>query len=208
MKTKHWSLLFDFFSDTHKRWEHYLQKEENKESLLYLRTSIRKSLETLKSQLSEFLNEREVYLTLFPLVIYFDEFVLLHQHTNQKLDWPPLQYELYNTYNGGEVFYETLQDLLNKPDTLPMIYEIYYYCLKKGFKGKYIDAPEKIEEILSLCRQNIPLPTIDEVLIEEDCDFDMDYSPQPKVIKPWIYYGAASVLLAFVYSVLQIVSSV
>ena len=128
--------------------------------LLELRRNIRTRLDYLKAELGEFLTDREVYLVLFPLVVYFDEMVTFHFSPDVHMQWQFLQKELYGIQNGGEVFYETLDDLFRKPDTHPYIYQIYYYILNRGFKGKFVEEPVKIEEYKRLLQSKIPVPRV------------------------------------------------
>ncbi|MEZ0227893.1 MAG: DotU family type IV/VI secretion system protein, partial [Planctomycetota bacterium] len=131
------------------------------DDLVEVRSKLRGKLDLLKAQLAENLNEREVFLVLFPLVVLFDELV-----QNRFVagggggSWPPLQSELFKIDDGGEVFYNTLDDLLRKPDTLPFVYEVFYLCLSLGFRGRYADNLTKVNEYKHKIETKIPQPAL------------------------------------------------
>jgi type IV/VI secretion system ImpK/VasF family protein len=127
------------------------------------RAEIRTQLDFLRVKLAETLAERDCYLVLFPIVAYFDEHVQTRYLDENQLSWPPLQKELFQIDDAGELFYETVDDLLRKPQTIPFIYEVYYFCLNQGFQGKYVDNPVKISEYMKKLREKIPVVDLSRV---------------------------------------------
>ncbi len=143
--------------------------EINDDELIKIRNDIRTQLDLLRTQLLVELTERDCYFVLFPIVVLFDELVQSQLFDGHLTSWPPLQKELFQIDDAGEVFYDTLEEILRKPQTLPFIYEVYYFCLNHGFKGKYIDNPEKINEFKKLLKNKIQVntPEISEIPAEE-----------------------------------------
>jgi type IV/VI secretion system ImpK/VasF family protein len=127
------------------------------------RAEIRTQLDFLRVKLAETLAERDCYLVLFPIVAYFDEYVQTRYLDENQLSWPPLQKELFQIDDAGELFYETVDDLLRKPQTIPFIYEVYYFFLNQGFQGKYVDNPVKISEYMKKLRGKIPVVDLSRV---------------------------------------------
>ncbi|MFC1706090.1 DotU family type IV/VI secretion system protein [Planctomycetota bacterium] len=168
------------------------------DNLVGLRMELRTRLEHFKALLSERLTERESYLVLFPLVIYFDEVIQARFVTGTEATWPPLQKELFNINNGGEAFYDVVSDLLRKPDTFPFVYEIYYLCLSSGFTGRHADNPTKIKEFTSALARKIPIPEVEAGPGEED----IARLQHPR-FPIWSYVAAVAVV-AFVYVALQL----
>ncbi|QTA81207.1 Type VI secretion system protein, DotU-like [Desulfonema limicola] len=158
------------------------------EKIVRVRADIRTHLEYLRVELAETLTEREAYLVLFPIVIYFDEMVQL-KYLQAGQAWPSLQKELYQIDDGGVIFYETLDDILRKPNTLPFIYEVFYFCLNHGFKGKYNDDPVKISEYKNKLKTKLPV-----ISTEKNAAFS-DELLQIKTFGPpmWFYAGAAAI---------------
>lgn len=120
----------------------------NTEDLVRIRSEIRIQLDFLRASLAEQYAERDSYLILFPIVAQIDELIQTNFLTTMQTDWPLLQKELFQIDNAGESFYNILDDILLKPQTPLFVYEVYYFCLKYGFRGRYKDHPVKIKEYL------------------------------------------------------------
>ena len=117
---------------------------------------------------------------------------------------PPLQQELYQVVDAGDIFYELLDTVLGKPETLVLVYEVYYFCLHDGFCGRYGSNPDRITDYQEKLRKHIVLPAI----IDEEQFL-------PPVTKKWtyirilnrVYYGGAFLLLVLLYIFLDFVAS-
>jgi type IV/VI secretion system ImpK/VasF family protein len=172
------------------------------EEVVSLRADIRNKLNFIKAKLSEHLTERETYLVLFPLTVYFDEIVQLKIFQGQHLSWPPLQKELFQIDNGGEVFYDTADDLLRKPETLPFIYEVFYFCLSDGFRGKYAGNPLKITEYQNKLCAKIPLPPVE----VQQKEAEAPEMARSEMFTMW-HYVAILLFMAGVYAALYVWTS-
>lgn len=172
--------------------------EPTLEELVQVRAKIRDQLDILREALARDLTERDVYFILFPIVAHLDEEVQTRYVEPIRLGgWPPLQRELFDTDAAGELFYETLDDILLKPQTLPLILEVYYFCLHDGFRGRLVSNPSRRQEYMERLRGRIPQP-----------DVDLDDSPAPlpdrrslsfmDSISPlWLYGGVVLALALF-----------
>jgi hypothetical protein len=125
-------------------------------NLVVLRASIRERLQWLKGELATVLTEHELHYVLLPLVIYIDELVTAITR-GEASRWEPLQSELYDVENGGELFYALLEDHLRKSDTHPFVFQIFYFCLSDGFVGMAERDPRKIEQSKLLLAARVPL---------------------------------------------------
>lgn len=86
----------------------------------------------------------------FALVAFIDETVL-SSDWSQKEAWTntPLQLELYDRYDAGEVFFDRLEELRQNPEANPEALEVYYLCMTLGFKGQYqIHGQEHLRELI------------------------------------------------------------
>lgn len=128
----------------------------NGPDLVALRAGIREQLQWLKGELAAVLTEHEVHYVLLPLVIYVDELVTSITR-GESSRWEPLQSELYDVENGGELFYGLLEDHLKKSDTHPFVFQIFYFCLSDGFVGMAERDPRKIDQCKALLAARIPL---------------------------------------------------
>lgn len=165
--------------------------------IVRVRNEIRTQLDFLRARLSEHMTEHDCYLVLFPIVVHFDELVQTSYLEEQQTNWPSLQKELFQTDKGGQLFYDTLDDILRKPQTSPFIYEVYYLCLNHGFRGRYNDDPVKITEYKNKLRNKIPVT-------------EAEAEAQPMEISGGLrhvgsavwYYVAAGVSLVVIYLLL------
>lgn len=82
----------------------------------------------------------DVRLALFAAVVFLDESVL---NSGQQMfaDWArkPLQDELFGGHLGGEVFFQYLQQQLERDDSAELsdVLEVFQLCLLLGFRGRY-----------------------------------------------------------------------
>jgi type VI secretion system protein ImpK len=86
----------------------------------------------------------------FALVAFIDE-TILSSDWSQKKDWAsaPLQLELYDQYDAGEVFFDRLESLREDPASNAAVLEVYYLCMTLGFKGQYqIHGQERLRETI------------------------------------------------------------
>jgi hypothetical protein len=136
-----------------------------------------------------------------PIVVYIDELVTCRLTPEGLLRWPLLQHLHYGFSDGGERFYDRLEDLLARgvpfDDLAP-----YLFCLHKGFCGKYQESEhEEIRSYVSRIRASAPAL--------EDAPSWSSTRPVQRVRKPLsplqMYGIAALVFVAF--SILQIVLS-
>jgi type IV/VI secretion system ImpK/VasF family protein len=118
------------------------------DDIVNIRAELRNQLDFLKSTLTEQYSERDTYIILFAVVAQIDELIQANFLRAMSLSWPLLQKELFQIDNAGDVFYEILDDILPKPQTHTFIYEVYYFCLRYGFRGRYENNPVKITEYL------------------------------------------------------------
>jgi type VI secretion system protein ImpK len=77
---------------------------------------------------------------IYATVAFLDESVL-NSTRPMFAEWPrrPLQEELYGGNIGGEIFFDYVQQLLERPDSedLADVLEVYQLCLLLGFSGRY-----------------------------------------------------------------------
>jgi type IV/VI secretion system ImpK/VasF family protein len=171
--------------------------------LVKLRSKLRDQLEQLRTAITERYSERDAYLVLFPLTAHCDELVKKMILDINQLEWPPLQQELYQVVDAGDLFYELLDNALAKPDTLPLVYEVYYFCLHDGFCGRYGGNVERLSDQLKKLRPHIILQPI------------VTITPPTPAPKKWanfrmlnrIYYGGVGLLLLLVYCFLTFLAS-
>jgi type VI secretion system protein ImpK len=82
----------------------------------------------------------DIELAVFAVIAFLDESILnLRQPVFS--DWPrqPLQEERYGHHIAGEIFFQNLQKLLGRTDSMALadLLEVYTLCLLLGFAGRY-----------------------------------------------------------------------
>jgi len=82
----------------------------------------------------------DVKQAIFAVVAFLDESVLTSRNP-AFADWPrlPLQAEMFGNQLAGEIFFQELQRVLNRPDTNEVgdLLEVYGLCMLLGFKGRF-----------------------------------------------------------------------
>lgn len=172
---------------------------EARYDLVGIRAEIRKELDLLRVKLAEQLTERDCYLVIFPIVSYFDEYIQTHYLDENRMSWPPLQKELFQIDDAGQLFYDTVDDILRKPQTLPFIYEVYYFCMGKGFQGRYVDNAIKINEYMKKLGKKISVRDL------ESAQTNGGGADRIKRVgSPVWYYIASAVVLIATYITLRV----
>lgn len=85
-------------------------------------------------------NTQDARLAIFAVVAFLDESVL-NARIPALAEWArrPLQDELFGGHMGGEWFFQHIDQLLTRPDSVELneLLEVYQLCLLLGFRGKY-----------------------------------------------------------------------
>lgn len=118
------------------------------------------NIQQCQQNLAPLMAEKEIAYLINALIFHCDERVLTTKIVNQlllknKFVWPCLQQQLVYSRNGGEIFFNHLDELLLHTDAYPLALEVYYFCLKQGFRGCYFRDPEKIKRYLAHCTRAI-----------------------------------------------------
>jgi type VI protein secretion system component VasF len=171
-------------------------------NLVELRARLRLRLDHLRALLAERHSERDAYFVLFPLVAHYDELVKTLILDLNHMQWPPIQQELYQVADAGDLFFETLDSVLGKPETLPLVYEMYYFCLEDGFLGRHGGNPDKIADYRRKLRERIHPPALDALPPQRPGP----PGRMPLRLPNYAYYGAAAALLLLVYALLSVLA--
>jgi hypothetical protein len=95
-------------------------------------------LTSFRPVLARYAGEQQAALGLVPLVIAVDERERLALGPLAKR-WslPRLQVEILEIDDGGDRFYDELEDHLGGSGVHPFVFELYLLCLKRGFEGRF-----------------------------------------------------------------------
>ncbi len=123
--------------------------------IVALRIQVRERLTWLRSKLGDDLSTRDAYQVLFPLVVHIDELTAVALGP-RACDWRQLQGEFFDIDDGGELFFQKIDELLVQDDTHPLAFEVYYYCLGDGFVGRFGASPSKLGDYTARLEAQIP----------------------------------------------------
>ncbi|HLV67311.1 MAG TPA: DotU family type IV/VI secretion system protein [Polyangiaceae bacterium] len=174
----------------------FRESHENGADVVALRSELRRVLGELRAKLHEVLTEHEVYYVLFPIVVYCDELVATATR-GAVTRWEPMQGEFYEIENGGELFYEVLEERLRQDETHPLVFETFYFCLLDGFTGMYPAGSKKIDEYKERLVARFRPPPIRFPRIE------VERKRAELVPFPRRYYASAAAVVLAVYCVLS-----
>ena len=160
-------------------------------------------LDQLKTSLELKLGKEHSSLILFAIVAAVDEEMQGFNYNHLKVRWTPLQKDFYSAYTAGEVFFKTIDEILDNPTMPSLVYEAFYFMLKSGFKGKYRDSKTQLAKYADLLREKIHI---------------VQHNPKqtpPEVLNPyrkskmgkWQYYGLALSVLTVTYLGLYVFSN-
>ncbi|MFO7179020.1 MAG: DotU family type IV/VI secretion system protein [Pseudomonadota bacterium] len=174
----------------------FREAHENGADLVALRAELRQVLGELRAKLLEVLAEHEVYYVLFPIVVYCDE-LMATATRGAVMRWEPMQGEFYEIENGGERFYEVLEERLRQDETHPLVLETFYFCLLDGFTGMYPAGSKQIEEYRERLVARFRPPPLRFPKVEAE--------PKRTELVPFPrrYYASAAAVVFAVYCVLS-----
>lgn len=119
--------------------------------LVTLRSDLRRCLDRLLEAWLAVVCERDAIDALVPFVFFVDEQVERSLALSTELGSPsfvPLQRDLFpdRRAEGGDVFFERAEELLEETPPRPLVLASYVFCLKAGFRGRLADEPEEAAE--------------------------------------------------------------
>lgn len=171
MKLSHWNMIIALRLEISRLLERTLAVDSTRVgeraptllvdpgTLSKLSTELRNKLDALRDNLNRELTENETYLVMFPLVLLCDEMVMTRLSKQQQTSWPLLQSELFQINYGGDVFYDFVDERLEKPDTPPIVFEVLYFCLAAGFVGKFGESGGKVQRYRTLLSEQLASST-------------------------------------------------
>lgn len=165
------------------------------EAMEALHGELRQTLARLASKLGQTLDNGDIKQVLFILAIALDEKVQRRLAPDEAPRWPLLQRVLFDVHDGGDLFYDLIEDRLARVDSaeLQLIFELCYYCLSDGFVGRHSRNKPAIEEYKRKLATRIPHPVGNE-LDERTFLYGGTVGPVRLPPRYWLY-GAGSLLL-------------
>jgi type IV/VI secretion system ImpK/VasF family protein len=194
MSCQFWPEISTCLSDVEKEKLLLTKKAINLDAITSARENMNRYIEQLRLSLEQVLDKLYASHILFALIAYFDEEIQHCLSEKGQGNWVPLQKDFYGAYNAGNLFYETIDKVIEDVQAPEIVFRVFYFILKKGFLGKYRDSKTHINKYLDILREKIT--------IETPAQQTKDAKPYPlhmkNKLKRWHYYagaGAASLAL-------------
>lgn len=160
------------------------------------RATIKTILKDSHEYLLEKTSERNSYFVLFALVAHTDEKMLQITQLHPTHQWSSLQQELFNTTDAGTLFYDYIDYFRGRNDIPLIIYEVFYFCLKDGFKGSKVLEPDVCAAYTSELKAHIPVDNFPSIADRTD------FKRRAKKRIPIYFYYLAILLSVFLYRLL------
>lgn len=157
-----------------------------------IRKAVRVELKKAHEFLTETMVERDAYFILFALVAHIDEIVYVHlEHFKSNQSFEPFQKELFSLSRAGDLFYGYVDSFRGRNDIPALVYEVYFFCLQDGFKGKFATTPANCEMYRRELKAYINPKSVETENLVPNTPISPYYKPSP-----WMYY--ASLFLAYI----------
>lgn len=111
-----------------------------------LHGQLRQTVARVAAKLAPLVESGELQQILFILAIAVDEKVQRRLAPEEAPKWPLLQRALFDVHDGGDLFYDLIDDCLGRNDTPYLLFEVCYFCLSDGFVGRHSRNRPMIEE--------------------------------------------------------------
>jgi type VI protein secretion system component VasF len=126
-----------------------------------------------------------------------------YDFNTSKVKWAPLQKDFYAAYNAGEIFFKSLDEILDEPNIPNIVYQVYYTMLKRGFQGKYKDSKTQISKYLEMLKDKIPIPNT----VEKKVVTNIHVAKTKKTtLTKWRWYGLSVSLAVVTFGLLTLIA--
>lgn len=196
MTYQYWPEIFTYLKFIEDEQNELRGKQLNQEGANAFRKKAQKHLESLKYSLSKRLAADMHTHAYLAITAAIDEDMRLLAESTGKFKWTSLQTE----GNVGEIFYRAIDKTLDDPQTPSIVFEIFYFLLKRGYKGRHSESKTQIQKYLELLKDKIrALDPSQQQTTEEDTD---------KIKKPFLkkaqIYAVGAAVIAIVFTTLII----
>ena len=175
----------------------------NADSLESTRTRMVNLVEVMKSSLEQRMDKYHASLIIFPVVAAIDEKMQGYDYTSGKTKWAPLQKDFYAAYNAGEIFFKSLDEILDDPNIPNIVYQVYYAMLKRGFQGKYKDSKTQIAKYMDMLKDKIPVINQTEKKVAAAVNAA---KPKKSWLKKWHCYSLSILLAAATFGMMTLLA--
>lgn len=203
MNYLYWQEISFYLNDLDKERLAFEKNAITLSTMEYTRKKMTTLLEHLKSSLEQRLDIHHSSLIVFAIIAAIDEKMQGYDYNDNKVKWAPLQKDFYSAYTAGEVFFKSLDEILDDHKIPNIVYQVYYLMLKRGFQGKYKDSKTQIAKYLDMLKDKIPV--VNEVVKKESNPI-ANSKVKKTLFKKWHYYALSLSLSAAVFAFLMVIA--
>lgn len=155
MKLREWQEILAAFDDVSGLIRRAFDDRTAPADLDDLRRSLVARLDALRLALGPFMPAEQAVKVLVPLIFLFDEIIL---ENLGKIS--PSQDLLWSSEEGGDIFFDRVDELCQDPAVPEIIIEVHLFCLIAGFKGRWANDPSMIERYQDQLRERLGVPEL------------------------------------------------
>lgn len=203
MNYLYWQEISFYLNELDKERAAFEKSAVTASTMDYTRKKMTTLLEHLKTSLEQRLDIHHSSLIVFAIVAAIDEKMQGYDYNDNKVKWPPLQKDFYSAYTAGEVFFKSLDEILDDHKIPNIVYQVYYLMLKRGFQGKYKDSKTQIAKYLDMLKDKIPVAP---VVVKKESVIDPVSKVKKTFFKKWHYYALSVGLSAAVFVLLMVIA--
>jgi type VI secretion system protein ImpK len=163
------------------------------EAMDTLHGQLRQTLARVTAKLGPLVDSADIKQLVFVLAIALDEKVQRRLAPEEAPQWPLLQRALFDVHDGGDLFYDLVDDRIATHGTPEIIFELCYFCLSDGFVGRHSRNKPMIEEYKRKLAARISRPQGNETM-DRTTAF-MPSATATRIAPRYYLYSAGAALL-------------
>jgi type IV/VI secretion system ImpK/VasF family protein len=203
MNYQYWQEISFYLDELDKERLAFEKNPDSPEMMDATRKTMVNLLGNLRVGLEKQLDKHHASLILFAIVAAVDEKMRSYDFSSFKVRWAPLQKDFYAAYTAGEVFFKSVDEILDDPNTPNIVYQVYFAMLKRGFQGKYQDSKTQINKYLEMLKDKIPVQAL-----ASKAETTNSLPQKKRRLKKWHCYSLSAGAFLLLFATLFIISNV
>lgn len=201
MNYQYWQEISFFLNELDKERVIFEKGAMNLDEMDNSRKKMMSKLESLKSSLEQRMDKYQASLVLFPIVAATDEKMQAYDYNSTKIKWSTLQKDFFASNTAGEIFFKSLDEILDDPNIPNIVFQVYYAMLKRGFQGKYKDSKTQIAKYLDMLKDKVPVAVQSKKKVPNTLSSD---NQKKTWLKKWHCYSFSLVMSLMIFGFLKI----
>lgn len=203
MNYQHWQEISFYLNELDKERIAFEKNDISAETIEPTRKKMMTLLEHLKTSLELRIDKHHTSLIIFAIVAAVDEKMQSYDYNESRVKWAPLQKDFYSAFNAGEIFFKSLDEILDDPNIPNIVYQVFYSMLKRGFQGKYRESKTQIAKYLDMLKDKIPTSSHTH---KKETPHATTFKQKEGFLKKWHYYCFSGALCIALFAALQLYS--